>query len=89
MVDDVGGQLGRVHVDEAPAEPDEVAVADLGADDDVALDRLGAHPLQGEAVAGVEAARHVRARDEVEHRRVVTQLPGAEGLAEVGVEVDP
>jgi hypothetical protein len=35
-------------------------------------------------VAGVTAARDVRARDEPEHRRVI-----ADALAEVAVEVDP
>ena len=38
--------------------------------------------------AGVEPARQVRARDDAEHRLVVTELPHAEAFAEVGVQVD-
>jgi hypothetical protein len=35
----------------------------------------------------VEAARDVRARDDVEHRVVVAHLPGAEAFAEIAVEI--
>ena len=47
-----------------------------------------AHGAQRRRVAGVEAARHVGARDDLEHRLVVAELPHAEGLAEVTVQVD-
>ena len=47
-----------------------------------------AHGAQRRRVAGVEAARHVGARDDLEHRLVVAQLPHAERLAEVTVQVD-
>ena len=89
LVEDVGGEVGGVHVDAAAAEAGEVAVADLGADDDPALGGGGDGAPDGGRVAGVEAARDVGARDDVEHRLVVAEDPGAERLAEVGVEVDP
>ena len=89
LVEHVGGEVGGIHVDAAATEAGEVAVADLGADDHPALGRHGHGAADGARVAGVEAARHVGAGDDVEHRRVVAEHPGAERLAEVGVEVDP
>ena len=89
LVEHVGGEVGRVHVDAAAAEAGEVAVADLRADDDPALGGRGDGAPDGRRVAGVEAARDVGARHDVEHRLVVAEHPGAERLAEVGVEVDP
>jgi hypothetical protein len=39
------------------------------------------------AVAGVESAGDVRAGDDLHQALVIAELPRAEGLAEVGVEV--
>jgi hypothetical protein len=87
LVDQVRHQVGAVVVDEAAAEAGQVAVAHLGADDDPLGHRALAGGQQGPRVAGVEAAGHVGAADHVEHRVVVTELPGAEAFAEVAVEV--
>ena len=87
LVDDIVGQLPRRHVDEPATEPGQVAVGDLGPDDDSVLDRTRARPAQGGGVTGVEAAGHVGRRDEREHGVVVAQHPPPERLAQVGVEV--
>ena len=88
LVQDVGGELGRLDVDEPAAEAGEVAVGDLRPDGHARGSGAGAHAAHGRRVAGVEAARHVGAGDEAEQRLVVTQPPDAEALPEVGVEVD-
>ena len=89
LVDDVGGQIVGRDVDEAPSEPGEVAVADLGADPDAVLARPAGRCVRSAGrVAGVESARDVGAGDHAEHRVVVAEPPHAEALAEVGVEVD-
>jgi hypothetical protein len=51
--------------------------------------RCSSHgPSQGERVARVEAAGDVRARQEGQQGLVVAELPPAEGLTDVRVEVD-
>jgi hypothetical protein len=87
LVQDVLRQRVGLHVDEPPAEPGQVAVAHLRPDRDPALDGALAHASHGDAVAGVEAAGHVGARHDVEQGVVVAELPAAEALTEVGVEV--
>ena len=79
--------VGR-DVDEAPAEPGEIAVADLGADPDALLCGLLAAVAQRGRVACVESACDVGAGDQAEHRVVVAELPRPEALPKVGVEVD-
>ena len=88
LVEDVGGEVARVHVDAATAEAREVAVPDLRTDDHSTLCGSGDGAADGARVTGVEAARDVGARDHAEHGLVVAEHPGAERLAEVGVEVD-
>ena len=88
LVDDVGHELRRGHVDEPAAEAGEVAVADLGAHGDAARRGGPAHGQEHRRVAGVEAAGDVDARDDLDHRVVVAELPATEGLPDVGVEVD-
>ena len=87
LVDDVGGQVGRLDVDESPAEAGEVAIADLGADAYPPIRGRPAHRQQVRRIAGVEAARDIGRGDDVEHGVVITECPDAEPLAEVGVEV--
>ncbi len=88
LIEHVSGELGWVHGDEAPTKTSQVAIADLGADDDPAFGGGRAGALQGEGVPGVEAAGDIRAGDDVEHGLVVAEPPGAERLAEVGVEIN-
>jgi hypothetical protein len=88
LVDDVGGQVLRCGVDEASAEPGEVAVGHLRPDAHASLGREPARAQQQRGVAGVEAACDVGAGDDAEHGVVVAQRPYSEALAEVGVEVD-
>ena len=88
LVDHVGGEIGGRHVDEAPAEPDEVAVANLRADPDVLFRGFRAAVAQRRRVARVEPARDVGAGDHAEHRVVVSELPRPKALPEVGVEFD-
>jgi hypothetical protein len=87
LVDDLVAQRGRLDVDEAAAEAGLVRIPDVSADGDTALDRLAGHPAHDRGVAGVEAACHVGAGDDVEQRTVVAHRPGAESLTEVCVEV--
>jgi hypothetical protein len=81
------GELARLHVEEAPAEAREVGVADLRAHRHAAGRRGRAGATQRRRVAGVEAARDVRAAHDLEQRGVITELPPAVGLADVAVEV--
>ena len=88
LIHDVGEQIVRGDVDESPAEPGHVAIADLCADAHTTLGGQPAHPQQAGRVARVETAGHVGAGDDAQHGVVVTEPPDAEALAQVGVEVD-
>ena len=88
LVEDVGGELLGLHVEEPSPEADEVAVAHLSPDGHPALGRHLTGPAQRQRVAGMEAAGDIGAGDDVEHGRVIADRPGPEGLTEVGVEVD-
>ena len=88
LVDDVGSQVGRRDVDEPPAEPGQIAVADLGADPHTVACGLLAAVAQRGRVARVESACDVGAGDKAEHCVVVTELPRPEAFPEVSVEVD-
>jgi hypothetical protein len=88
LVGDGIGELAGIHVDEAPTEAGEIGVADLRPDRDPALGRVLAAAAQRGRVAGVEPAGDVGAGDVLEHGDVVAELPPAEGLPEVAVEVD-
>ena len=88
LVEHVGGELVGAGVEKAASEPGQVTVGDVGADGDALLGGQGDGAAHGERVAGVEAAGHVGAADDVEHGGVVAHAPGAERLAEVGVQVD-
>ena len=54
LIDDVGGELRRGHVDGPPAEASKMVVAHVGADDDTSFSRCGARPFQSERIAGME-----------------------------------
>ena len=88
LVQDVVGQLDRVHLDEPTPEPGEVAVAHLRPDHHALAHRGDAREAQRGRVAGVETARHVGAGHLAQHGLVVAEGPAAEGLADVTVEVD-
>jgi hypothetical protein len=87
LVEHVVGQLSGADVEEAAAEPGEVAVAHLGPDHDPPGHREPAGVPQRGGVPGVEAAGHVRAGHAGQHGLVVAQGPVAEGLADVTVQV--
>ena len=61
LVHDVVGQFAGADVQEAAAESGEVAVADVGADDDAGGGRLTAGPADHAGITGVESAGHVGA----------------------------
>ena len=88
LVEHVGGEVGSSHVDAPAAEAREVAVGDVRADGHAVPGRALERVQHDERIPRVEAARHVGARDDVEHRVVVAEGPAAEGLGEVAVEVD-
>ena len=78
-------QLVGVDVDEAPTEPDQVGVRHLGTDLHVPVGGRLAHAPHRRRVAGVEPAGDVGARDDVEHRLVVTERPHPERLPEIAL----
>jgi len=84
----VGEQVCGGDVDEPPAEPAQVVVADLGADGDLPFGGPGTGVQQGGRITGVEAAGRVGAGDDIEQRVVITEPPAAVTLAEIGVEID-
>ena len=88
LIDDVGQQILRCDVDEAPAEAGQVAIAHLRADAHAALGGQPAHRQQAGRVARVETTRDVGAGDDAEHGVVISEPPDAESLTQVGVEVD-
>src|SRR5205814_4275878 len=88
LVQHVDGQLAGVVVDGAATEPGEVTVAHLRADADAAPDRPRTGPAHDRRVAGVEAARHVRAGDDREQGVVVADRLATVPLAEVRLDVD-
>lgn len=88
LIDHVGGQVLGRDVDVAPAEAGQVAVGDLRADADTASGRGAARSQQPGWIAGVEAACHIGAGDQLQHLLVVAETPDPETLPEVGVQVD-
>ncbi len=88
LVDDVVGEVVRIHVDEAAPEPGQVAIAHLGPDRHPALGGPLGDPPQHRRVPRVEPAGDVRAAHDVQQRLVVAQRPGTEALAQVAVEID-
>ena len=81
-------ELARIDVDESATEADQVGVRHVTADRDVAVGGGLTHTTQRRRVAGMEPARDVGTGDQVEHRLVVAQRPGAERFTQVGVQVD-
>src|SRR4029453_5914181 len=88
LIDHVIGQTLRVDINAAAAESGEIVVADLGTDGHTAADGCFAYSTQGVGGAGMEAAGDIGAGDDVQQRLVITQLPDAESLAEIAIEVD-
>jgi hypothetical protein len=88
LVGDVGLELLDREVDDAPAEALQVGEAGMGADRDAVqlaeLDRVDHH----RGIAGVEAAGDVSGLHDLQDLGVVAHHPGAEALAQVGVDVD-
>ncbi len=69
-------------------KPDQIGVRHLGADRHIALDSSSARRPQHAGITGMEPARHVGARDDLQHRGVVTHLPDPVRLPQVTVDVD-
>ena len=88
LVDDVGDQVGAVDVLVAAAEAGEIRIRHVGADRNAPRRRQTQRAQDAGRVSRVEAAGHVGAAHDVEHRGVVAHPPGAQALAEVAVEVD-
>jgi len=88
LVDHVRLHLVRAGRDLPPAEAPEVEVAGVGAQRDPRLDRARHRKVHHHRVARVEAAGHVCRGDEPQQLLVGPHRPGAEGLAQVGVDVD-
>jgi len=88
LVQQLGCQFVGRHVHLPAAEPGQVAVADLCADGDAPLDGERACPAQRQRVARVKAAGYVRAGDQAHESGVITEPPGAERLAQIGVQID-
>ena len=87
LVEHVGAKIVRLDVDEAPAEPGEIAVADLGADRDAALGRR-VHTRA--MIDGSPAWKPQATFALVTTSRSASSSPSAqcaEALTEVGVEV--
>ena len=89
LVDDQVLDLLRAQLHLAAAEAQQVGVAGMGAD----RDPVGARQPHGAPhrprVAGVPAAGDVGRRHHRHQQRVLAHRPGAERLAQVGVQVDP
>src|SRR5690606_14698428 len=88
LVLDVRLQRGRVDVDIGAPEVLVVAVARMGADHHAAPHRCGEGVADALGTAGVKAAGHVRAGDDLEHGPVVPYDAVGRALAEVRVQVD-
>jgi hypothetical protein len=66
LIQHVGLQFVRCHIDPAPAETGQIPVADLRSDSDAALRGPHAHSPHDHRIAGMEPARDVRAADHVQ-----------------------
>ena len=88
LIHHVGNEIFGRDVDETPAEPGQVAIADLGSDPHAAFGGRAAYPHQAGGISCVEAARDVGTCHDRKHGVVVTEAPDAEALAQVGVEID-
>ena len=88
LIDDEVLDLSRGATHLAPAEAGEILEPGMGADGHAVgpgeLDR----PAHDAGVARMEAAGDVGRRDHLHQRLVVAQAPGAEGLADIGVEIN-
>jgi hypothetical protein len=88
LVEHLVGQPPGLHVDRVAPEPREVAVARVRAHRHPPRRGALARAAHRAGVAGVEAARHVRARHHAEQGLVVGERPRPEALAQVRVQVD-
>ena len=75
--------LDLVHAQgyDAPPKTRLVVVAGVRTYTHTPVSRQGAGPGHGRRVAGVAAARDVRARDELHERSIISQPPGAEAFS--------
>ena len=88
LVHDVVGQFGPRGVDEASPEACEIAITHLCADADAVLACAATGARQRARIACMESARDVGAGDHLEYRVVVAELPPAERLPDIAVEID-
>ena len=78
--------MGWLHV--ATSEAHQIAIADVRADGDAAQCRFMQHAIDPRRIAGMKTAGNIRARHDVEHRRIVAHPPGAEALTEIAVQIN-
>ena len=88
LVDHVGHQIGTGHVHVAPPEPRQIAVADMRPHRHPACRRRTQRGQNARRIAGMEATGHIGTGDDVEHRGIISHLPGAQALAQVAVQID-
>jgi len=88
LIHDIGDEIFGGDIDESPAEPGQVAIADLRSDAHTTPLGGPADPQQAGGISRVETARDVGAGDDLQHRVVITEAPDAEALAQVGIEID-
>ena len=88
LIDDVGADLVRGEIHLAPAEPDQVGEARVGADRHASGHAAGDRLVHGAWVAGVETAGDIGRGQQFQDGLVLTHGPGAEALAEIGDKID-
>jgi hypothetical protein len=88
LVQHVGYQFLGTDPELPPPESDQVGIGHMSPDSDTAGSCHGHRAVHRARVAGVEAAGDVGAGHLIQQCLVRAHHPGAEALAEVGVEVD-
>lgn len=88
LVEGVGADFLRGEVHGAPAKAAQVREAGVGTDADSAADAFGYGAVHDVRIAGVEAARDVRAGDDVQEILVLAQGVRAESFSQIRHEID-
>ena len=87
LIDHIGHQIGAGHIHIAATKTGQIAISHMGADDDIAcLGRLE-RGQNACCIAGMKAAGHIGAADDVEHGGIVAHAPCAKALSQVAVQI--
>ena len=88
LVEHCGFEFGGRHLHGPPAKALQVGEGGVGTEAGAAVTRRAHGVAHHQRVAGMEAAGDVGRIDDRQQRLIVAHLPGAEGFAQIGVQIE-